>query len=213
MATSFREMPWYVQVLLFFLLAVVIVAAGEWVPMSPVKTARDNLAQLNQQQATLQQQVTSLEVYRRRYSEFKAETEAAQKQLDTLQAIVPEDKDLDNFIKMVQGAAQGSGIEIRKMSADSVVPKDYHYEMPFEIDVDGPYFAVLDFFSRLSRLSRIINVGDLSFTGLKPGEKAPIPERPSTSVKAHMTITTFFSKPADQVTNASAKQGPGQARH
>src|SRR5690349_3202187 len=184
MATSFREMPWYVQVLLFFLLAVVIVAAGEWVPVSPVKTQRDNLAQLNQQQATLQQQVTSLEVYRRRYSEFKAETEAAQKQLDTLQAIVPEDKDLDNFIKMVQGAAQGSGIEIRKMTADNVVPKDYHYEMPFDIDVDGPYFAVLDFFSRLSRLSRIINVGDLAFTGLKPGEKAPIPERPSTSVKA-----------------------------
>ena len=213
MATSFREMPWYVQVLVFFLLAVVIVAAGEWLSISPVKTARDNLAQLNQQQQTLQQQVTSLEVYRRRYSEFKAETEAAQKQLDTLQAIVPEEKDLDNFIKMVQGAAQGAGIEIRRMSADAVVPKDYHYEMPFQIDVDGPYFAVLDFFSRLSRLSRIINVGDLSFSGMKPGDKAPIPERPGTSVKAHMTITTFFTKPGDQVTAASAKQGPGQAKH
>ena len=209
---SFKEMPWYVQVLVFFLLAVVIVAAGEWVSISPVKSARDNLAQLNQQQQTLQQQVTSLEVYRRRYSEFKAETEAAQKQLDTLQAIVPEEKDLDNFIKMVQGAAQGAGIEIRKMSADAVVPKDYHYEMPFQLDVDGPYFAVLDFFSRLSRLSRIINVGDLSFSGLKPGDKAPIPERPGTSVKAHMTITTFYTKPGDQVAAASAKQGPGQPK-
>ena len=35
--------------------------------------------------------------------------------------------------------------------------------MPFEAQADGPYFNVLDFFSRLSRLSRIINVGDLQF--------------------------------------------------
>jgi type IV pilus assembly protein PilO len=213
MATSFREMPWYVQVLVFVLLAALVVAAGEWVPVSPVKSARTDLATLNEQQQTLQQQVTSLEVYRRRYSEFKAETEAAQKQLDTLQAIVPEEKDLDNFIKMVQGAAQGAGIEIRKMTADPVVPKEYHYEMPFDVDVDGPYFAVLDFFSRLSRLSRIINVGDLSFSGLKPGEKAPIPERPGSSVKAHMTITTFFTKPGTEVTAASAKQGAGRGGH
>jgi hypothetical protein len=72
---------------------------------------------------------------------------------------------------------------------------------------------VLDFFSRLSRLSRIINVGDLTFSGLKPGEKAPIPERPGSSVKAKMTITTFFTKPGTEVTAASAKQGAGRGGH
>ena len=35
--------------------------------------------------------------------------------------------------------------------------------MPFEVQADGPYFNLLDFFGRLSRLSRIINVGDLEF--------------------------------------------------
>jgi len=38
-----------------------------------------------------------------------------------------------------------------------------YYEMPFEVQADGPYFNILDFFGRLSRLSRIINVGDLQF--------------------------------------------------
>ena len=47
-----------------------------------------------------------------------------------------------------------------------MVSRDYHYEMPFEIQVDGPYYSIVDFFSRLSRLSRIINVGDLKFAGL-----------------------------------------------
>jgi len=43
------------------------------------------------------------------------------------------------------------------------VTKEYHYEMPFEVQADGPYFNILDFFGRMSRLSRIINVGDLVF--------------------------------------------------
>jgi len=84
----------------------------------------------------------------------------------------------------VQGAAASSNVQLRKLTSQNIVPKEYHYEMPFEVQADGPYFNMLDFFSRLSRLSRIINVGDLQFddpggTGLK-GAKYPI--RPGTTV-------------------------------
>ena len=41
--------------------------------------------------------------------------------------------------------------------------------MPFDIEADGPYFSVLDFFARLGRLSRIINVGDLKMSSLTGG--------------------------------------------
>jgi len=130
-----------------------------------------------------------------------------QKQLETLQAIVPEEKSLYEFIRMVQGAAQASGVEIRRMTAGAVTPKEYHYEMPFDLELDGPYFAMLDFFSRLSRLSRIINVGDLSFGGLKPGEKTKIPQRPGTSVNGKLTLITFFTKPGEQAPPAGSAQG------
>jgi Tfp pilus assembly protein PilO len=212
MGTSFREMPWYLQVLIFFGLAVVIVAAGEWLPISPVKTAREQLVTLNQQEQTLTQQVNSLEVYRRRFSEFRAETDAMQKQLETLKAIVPADKDLDEFLRMVQGAAASSGIEIRKMVSGNIVPRDYHYEMPFSVELDGPYYGVLDFFGRLSRLSRVINVGDVAFTGLSSTEKTKVPERPGTTVKASLTLVTFFTN-NDDGAPASGKPNPAQAKH
>jgi type IV pilus assembly protein PilO len=199
MGNTFREMPWYLQVLIFVLLAVVIVALGEYVPSSPVKSARAQLAELNTQQQTLTQQVNALEVYRRRYSEFRADTEAMQKQLATLQAIVPEDKDLDEFIRMVQNAAQSSNIELRKFAAEKEISRDYHVEIPFEVELDGSYYGVLDFFSRLSRLSRIINVGDLAFSGLKTGDKTKIPQVPGTTVQVKLTLTTYCSKPGDAV--------------
>ncbi len=69
-------------------------------------------------------------------------------------------------MRLLQGAAAASGVQIRKLTAQDVVSRDYHYEMPFEIQVDGPYYDIVDFFARLSRLSRIINVGDLRFDGL-----------------------------------------------
>jgi len=52
--------------------------------------------------------------------------------------------------------------------------------MPFEVQADGPYFNMLDFFSRLSRLSRIINVGDLQFDdpGLSGSKSTKYPIRP-----------------------------------
>jgi type IV pilus assembly protein PilO len=203
MAISFREMPWYVQVLVFVTLAAIIVGLGEYVPFSPVKAERTDLADLSTQEQTLSGQVNSLEVFQRRISEFRNETQALQQQLDTLQVIVPQDKNVDDFIRMVQSAAQASGIEVRRMTAGAVVSKDYHFEMPFEVEMDGPYYGILDFFARLGRLSRIINVGDLTIGGLANGAKTKVPQRPGTSVNGKLTLTTYFSQPGDAIVQST----------
>jgi len=101
-------------------------------------------------------------------------------------------------------------VQIRRMVANAVVPKDYHYELPFDIEVDGPYFSIEDFFSRLSRLSRIINVGDLTFTGLVDGKGGAFPTRPGTSVTGKCQVTTFFSKPGDTASAPAAKNQPAR---
>jgi len=207
MAISFREMPWYVQVLVFVTLAAIIVGLGEYLPFSPVKTERVSLVDLTTEEGTLAGQVNSLEVYQRRISEFRNETQALQQQLDTLQAIVPQQKNVDDFIRMVQSAAQASGVELRHLTAGAVVSKDYHFEMPFDVEMDGPYYGILDFFSRLSRLSRIINVGDLTIGGMTAGAKTKVPQRPGTSVTGKLTLTTYFSQAGDAaVQNTGAKK-------
>ena len=119
--------------------------------------------------------MAELQVYERRNAEFKLEMAALEKQLDTLKTIVPEDKELDEFMRLLQSAASAAGIQIRSLAAEAVVPKEFHYELPFAIEVDGPYFNIEDFFARLSRLSRIINVGDLTFTGLSDAKNAKFP--------------------------------------
>jgi Tfp pilus assembly protein PilO len=209
MAISFREYPWYLQALFFFALALVIIGAGEYVPVFPVAAMRTTLQENNTKDSDLNRQVSELQVYERRNAEFKLEMAALEKQLETLKTIVPEEKELDEFMRLVQGAAAASGVQIRRLSADAIVAKDYHYELPFQIEVDGPYFNIEDFFSRLSRLSRIINVGDLSFSGLSGNSKFPV--RPGTTVSGKCVITTFFSKPGEAPPSPAGKNQP--ARH
>src|SRR5438552_14900932 len=79
----------------------------------------------------------------------------------------------------------------------------------FEIQADGPYFNVLDFFGRLGRLSRIINVGDLAFDAPENSKGTKFPVHPGTTVSGTFTATTFFTKPADSGGAPAAGAKPG----
>jgi type IV pilus assembly protein PilO len=206
MATAFKDWPWPLQALFYLGLSVVLIAAGFYIPGLPLATVRAQLQDAQKEEKPLETEVASLRVYKQRRSELQSEMDALQKQLATLQTIVPEEKEADQFILMIQGAAASSGVSIRKLTAKPVVSRQYYFELPFEVEADGPYFAVLDFFAKLGRLSRIINVGDLKLTGVGEKNGSTFHMTPGTSVTGTFTITTFFTKAADQpeATNVAA---------
>jgi type IV pilus assembly protein PilO len=217
MATSFREWPWPLQAVFYVALAVLIVAAGLYLPFSPVRTVRSDLEAAQNNLKPLEQEVQSLRVYKQRRAELQSDMDALQKQLETLQTIVPDEKQVDQFILMIQSAAASSGVSIRKLTAKPIATQPYYFEMPFDIEADGPYFSVLDFFARLGRLSRIINVGDLKLSGLSGGtQNVKFHTAPGASVTGTFTITTFFTKAADASAAPAAasanKAAAGQKR-
>src|SRR5256886_8790224 len=208
MANPFRDMSVIMQGLLALAITVVLVVVGVYVPGSPVAQERDEVDKAVRLRAQLNQEVTQLQVYRQRYSELKSQMDALNKQLDTLKTIVPEEKETDEFIRLVQGAAAASNVQLRRLTSLAIVSKEYHYEMPFEVQADGPYFNILDFFGRLGRLSRIINVGDLAFDSPEGAKGTKYPVRPGTTGSGTFTATTFFTKPADsRAVPAGAKPG------
>jgi type IV pilus assembly protein PilO len=198
MATSFRDWPWPLQALLYVGLTIVLVLAGFYVPGSPLQSVRNQLESAQAEVKPLESDVQNLRVYKQRRAELQTEMDALQKQLATLQTIVPEDKETDQFILMVQRAAVSSGVSIRSLVASPIAQKPYYFEMPFAIEADGPYYSVLDFFARMGRLSRIINVGDLKLTSLA-GQSAATKFHlaAGTTVTGSFTITTFFTNPAE----------------
>ncbi|HMI50346.1 MAG TPA: type 4a pilus biogenesis protein PilO [Candidatus Saccharimonadales bacterium] len=213
MANPLRDMSAFMQALVAVAVTVVLVLIGVFVPGSPVARERDEVDKAVKQKASLTQEVTQLQVYKQRYGELKQQMDALSKQLETLKTIVPEEKEADEFIRLVQGAASASNVQLRRLTSQAIVSKEYHFEMPFEVQADGPYFNILDFFGRLSRLSRIINVGDLQFddpTGnTAKGTKYPV--RPGATVTGVFTATTFFTKPAETASASATGAKPAAA--
>ena len=153
-----------------------------------------------------------LEQYRPKLADMERQLANLKQQLEIERKIVPDDKEVEQFIKMVDAEGVKAGIEIRRYTAKPVSSKDFYSEMPFEIEIDGPYYGVLNFFDRLGKTERIVNVSSLLMaTPKKSGDaktKATYQYAPGESVVATCTATTFFSHDMTPApTAASAKPG------
>jgi len=131
-----------------------------------------------------------------------------QRQIELEKKIVPEDKDVDQFIKILHDTASTAGIEIRRYTTIPGANHEFYGEVPFAIDIDGPYYSVLNFFDRVGRLERIVNITNLQMANTKtPGParvKSAYKFAPAETVVASCTATTFFSHDQQAETPAPA---------
>jgi len=155
-----------------------------------------------------------LESYRPKLAEIERQLASLKQQLEIERRIVPDEKEVDGFIKMLDAEAIRSGIELRRYTAMPVSAKEFYSEVPFEIELDGPYYSVLGFFDRVGKLERIVNVSGLLMASTKKPADAKAKRTyryaPSESVVATCTATTFFSR--DLTPAAPAASQPARAK-
>jgi len=134
--------------------------------------------------------------------------EQLKQQLERQRTVVPDDKQADQFMHILQEQASAAGIEIRRYTAKPVAARDYYSEVPFEVDLDGPYYGVLNFFEKVARLERIINISNLQMATPARQPDAKTKKKyiyaPGESVVASCTATTFFSRTPDAAPAAPA---------
>ena len=138
-----------------------------------------------------------LESYRPKLKQIEQQLAELKQQLEIEARIVPNEKQLDGFITMLDGEAQKAGIELRRYTAKPINSKEYYTEVPFDIELDGPYYSMLNFFDRVGKLERIVNVSGLLVATTKSPTSAKAKHTyqyaPNESVVATCTATTFFS--------------------
>src|SRR5437899_10083262 len=138
-----------------------------------------------------------LEPYRTKLAEIDRQLASLQQQLEIEKRIVPDEKEVDGFIKMLDAEAMKAGVELRRYTAQPTSAKQFYTEVPFEVELDGPYFSMLNFFDHVAKLERIVNVSNLLVANVKkPAEaktKHTYQYAPNESVVATCVATTFFS--------------------
>jgi type IV pilus assembly protein PilO len=153
-----------------------------------------------------------LESYRPKLKQMEQQLAELKQQLEIEQRIVPDEKQVDGFITMLDAEAQKAGVELRRYLAKDIKAQQYYTEVPFDLELDGRYYSVLNFFDRVSKLERIVNVGGLLVATTKNPSGAKVKHTyqytPDESVIATFTATTYFSHDL-QPSAAGAGTKPG----
>ena len=161
------------------------------------KSQREANAVAQQNLETKRRENAELEAYRPKLAEIERQLASLKQQLEIERKIVPDEKEVDGFMKMMDAEAMKAGIELRRYTAKPLASKDFYTELPFEMELDGPYYSMLNFFDRVGKLERIVNVSGLLVANTKKPTDAKAKHTyqyaPNESVVATCTATTFFS--------------------
>jgi type IV pilus assembly protein PilO len=152
-----------------------------------------------------------LESYKPKLVDIERQLASLKQQLEIERKIVPDEKEVPGFMKMMNAEAAKAGIELRRYTSKPTAAKDFYTEVPFEMELDGPYYSMVNFFDKVGKLERIVNVSGLQVaTTKKPTDakaKHTYQYAPNESVVATCTATTFFSHDLDPSSGAAARPG------
>jgi len=215
---KFNELPFIARLAVFIVAGAAIFAAA-WYGFIPGMTGLAAMRAANdaaiEKVKAQEADNARLKPYEGQLKQLEVQIESLQRQMERQKQIVPEEKDADQFIRDLQSDAQQTGVEIRSYVAKPEAAKQYYTEVPFDIEVDGPYFAMLNFFERVGTMERIVNIDGLKMSGIGSKATAAVKRKydyaPGESVVVGCTAKTFFShgsavKPAPAAGAPAPKQ-------
>jgi type IV pilus assembly protein PilO len=184
----------------FKLWAVLVLAAGMMsgaLYYTVFKSQREQNEAARQALQNKLRENAELEAYRPKLAEMERQLANLKQQLEIERRIVPDEKEVDGLMRMVGAEARKSGVEIRRYTAKPYATKDFYTEVPFEVELDGPYYSMLGFFDQVGKLERIVNVSNLLVSTTKKPSLAKARKvyqyAPNESVVATCVATTYFS--------------------
>jgi len=157
--------------------------------------------------ADLQKQIRALEATANKLPEFQREVQALEARLETLKRILPPEKEMPDLMRRVQYLAAQSSLQIRKFNPAAPVQKDFFQEVPVNLDLEGTYHNLGAFLDRVSRMSRLVNVGNVK---VKAQSKPTI----NNTVAASAVATTYVYQdaPPPAQTQKGKRPTPGAKR-
>jgi type IV pilus assembly protein PilO len=195
MEVSLSKLPWYGQLGAFVVLSLAGVGVFWNFYALP---AQASIEQRQGQLTTLRADVAKGQAMARRLPEFRARVNELEAQLERLRGVLPEEKDVADLLRRIQGMATQSNLTIRGFTPQPVSTKKLHAEWPIGLELEGTYHNLGLFLERVSKFPRIINVNGIN---IKPRAQ----QTPSATVTAECTATTFVLIEATPAAAAPAK--------
>jgi type IV pilus assembly protein PilO len=197
MNLSLSKLPWYGQLGAFVALSLAMAGAfWNWYA-KPLQASIDaRQAEL----ATIRADIAKGQDTARRLPEFRAKVSELEGQLERLRAVLPEEKDVADLLRRIQGMATQSNLTIKEFTPKPVATKEMHAEWPIGLELEGTYHNLGTFLERVSKFPRIINISAINV-------KSRLQQTSAATVTASCTATTFVLLDSATAKGATAKPG------
>ena len=202
MDLSLSKLPWYAQIGAF-----VVVCAGAvfgfW--HFYVSEVQADIALRQTRLTALRVDIDKGIATARQLPQFEEQVTKLEQRLESLRQVLPEEKDVADILRRIQGLATKSNLTIQRFTPGKVVEQKLYAEIPFKLQAEGTYHNLGYFFDQVSKFPRIINISEIAL-------KAKTPPSPSATITADLTATTFVLQEARAGRGANVPKQPSMAK-
>ena len=181
MQLSLSKLPWQAQIGAFVLVCAGAVF-GFW--HFYVVDVQADIEMRQSRLNTIKKDVAKGVAAARRLPEFQAQIDQLEERLASLTAVLPEQKDVADILRRIQTLASQSSLSIQRFTPQPTVQQTLYAEVPFRLQAEGTYHKLGEFFDRISKFPRIINVSEISI-------RAANDTASGTTIVAECLATTF----------------------
>jgi type IV pilus assembly protein PilO len=178
---SISKLPWYWQLGAFVIMGLLSIY-GFFTFYATEAQAEETLKQTHL--TALKADINKGIATARRLGEFQSQVTDLEHRLDSLRNVLPEQKDVADTLRRIQGLATQSNLTLLRFTPMPQKQEPLYLEVPYRLQAEGSYHNLGLFFDRVSKFPRIINVGDI-------GISARPRQDPNTTILAECTATTF----------------------
>lgn len=198
MDISLTKLPWWGQVSAFLVLA--LAGVGVFISYYELPARADMVAR-QRELVSLRGDISKGLATAKQLPEFESQVADLRARLDSLKAVLPDEKDAAALLRQMQTVATQSNLTITSFKPQPIITQQLHAEWPIALQLDGTYHNLAIFCDRVGKFTRIVNITGLDIKGKeKPG--------PNSTITANATATTFVL--LDQP--AAAKPGRATAK-
>lgn len=181
MQLTLGALTWKMQIAVFAVVAALMVGVFyQWWAVP----AQEALAQQQQRIDELSVNIDRGLATARQLPEFRQNVAALEARLESLRAVLPEQKDVGELLRRLQTLATQSNLQIKGFKPAAIVTKQMHAEWPIALELDGTYHNLGRFFDQVAKFSRIININTIHV-------KAKADPAAQSTITANCVATTF----------------------
>jgi len=138
-----------------------------------LKSAKDKLVRLKDVEKNLR-------AFKKKYRQTELEFQEALK-------LLPNKEEIPTLLSSISNLGAQSGLEFLLFQPQREVARNFYAEIPLKLEVTGPYHNVATFFDKVSRLSRIVNIGDVDMREMTAAKS----QKDTVILKTGCTATTY----------------------